>query len=210
MIEKYQLKRRSLNVGSWPSVTSELTKTGEDGISVRMMNKNSIPGIADRTPKRHGINKISVTTKALLKPLIDRYGAAYVQVLLDWANIVGPRFADLSQVLNLKFPPNKKTGGILRLRCISAAIPLLQAQSPQIIDRINQYFGYNAVAQLRFQAGLVIKKMPSKIVPPKPLSPETQTKIETITREITTDALREALQRLGAGIYQEEEVKRAK
>ena len=175
-----------------------------------MINKNSIPGIADRAPKRHGINKISVTTKALLKPLMDRYGAAYVQVLLDWPHIIGARFAELSQVQHLKFPPNSKTGGILQLRCISAAIPLLQAQSPQIIDRINRYFGYNAVAQLRFQAGLVVKKMPGKIAEQKPLSPEAQTQIESITNGVTSDALREALQRLGTGIYLEEEVNRAK
>ncbi|MES2607318.1 MAG: DciA family protein [Pseudomonadota bacterium] len=175
-----------------------------------MINKNSTPGIADRTPKRHGINKISVMTKALLKPLIDRYGAAYVQVLLDWANIVGPRFAELSHVIHLKFPANKKTEGVLQIRCISAAIPLLQAQSPQIIDRINRYFGYNAVAQLRFQAGLVIKKLPGKAIVQKPLPPETQTKIESITSGVSNDTLREALQRLGAGIYQEEELNRAK
>ncbi len=189
---------------------SELTKTGEAGIRVRMINKNSIPGIADREPKRYGINKISVTTKVLLKPLIERYGAAYVQVLLDWANIVGPRFAELSQVVHLKFPLNKKTEGVLQIRCLSAAIPLLQAQSPQIIDRINRYFGYNAVAQLRFQAGLVVKKMPGKIASPKPLKAEAQTEIESIISTVSNDSLRDALKRLGTGIYLEEEVNRAK
>ena len=175
-----------------------------------MINKNSIPGIADRDQKRYGINKISVTTKVLLKPLIERYGAAYVQVLLDWANIVGPRFAGLSQVIHLKFPLNKKTEGILQIRCLSAAIPLLQAQSPQIIDRINRYFGYNAVAQLRFQAGLVIKKMPGKVASPKPLKAEAQTEIESIISTVSNDSLRDALKRLGTGIYLEEEVNRAK
>ena len=194
----------------WACVISELTKTGEDGIRVRMMKKNSIPGIADREPKRHGINKISVTTKVLLKPLVERYGAAYVQVLLDWANIIGPRFADLSQVIHLKFQSNKKTEGILQIRCLSAAIPLLQAQSPQIIDRINRYFGYNAVSQLRFQAGLVIKKMPGKIASLKPLKAESQTEIESIISTVSNDSLRDALKRLGTGIYLEEEINRAK
>jgi len=175
-----------------------------------MMKKKSIPGIADRKPKRYGINPISVTTKVLLKPLMDRYGAAYVQVLFDWPIIIGARFAELTCVVNLKFPPNKKTSGILHLRCMSAAIPLLQAQSPQIIDRINRYFGYNAVAQIRFQAGLVIKKSVTKPVVKKKLPLETQTKIDSITHNIENDALREALQRLGAGIYQEEENNRAK
>lgn len=175
-----------------------------------MINKNSTPGIAYREPKRYGINKISVTTKVLLKPLIDRYGAAYVQILLDWPHIVGSRFAELSSVIHLKFPPNKKTEGVLQIRCISAAIPLLQAQSLQIIARINRYFGYNAVAQLKFQAGLVVKKKPGKATERKMLTAETQTKIESMTNVVTNDNLREALQRLGAGIYQEEEVSRAK
>jgi hypothetical protein len=174
-----------------------------------MKKENSIQGIAERTPKRHGINKISATTKALLKPFIDRYGAAYVQVLLDWPIIIGQRFADLTQVIHLKFPVGKKNGGTLQLRCVSAAIPLLQAQTPQIIDRINCYFGYNAVAQIRFQAGLIVTKKNTNAAKSPTLSAETQTKIESITHDVKNDNLREALQRLGAGIYLEETSKTA-
>ena len=170
-----------------------------------MINNNSISGIADRAPKRHGINKISATTKALLKPIIDRYGAAYVQVLLDWPTIIGPRFANITKVIHLKFPVGKKTGGVLQLRCISAAIPLLQAQSPQIIDRINRYFGYNAVAEIRFQAGLTVIKKNDSTQKSKTLAIEAQTEIESITNDVTNDNLRAALQRLGAGIYLEQD-----
>ncbi|MDP5370408.1 MAG: DciA family protein, partial [Pseudomonadota bacterium] len=99
---------------------------------------------------------------------------------------------------------------ILQIRCLSAAIPLLQAQSPQIIDRINRYFGYNAVAQLRFQAGLVVKKMPGKVIEQKPLKAEAQTEIESIISTVSNDSLRDALKRLGTGIYLEEEINRVK
>lgn len=175
-----------------------------------MMKKNYTQGIADSMPKRQGINRISATTKVLLKPLMDRYGKAYVQILLDWPDIIGKRFADISSFVHLKFPQGKKTEGILQLRCISAAIPLLQAQSPQIIDRLNRYFGYKAIAQIRFQAGLVVKKKAVNPVHQIVLSNEKQTEIKSITSTVANDALREALERLGAGIFKEEEATRAK
>jgi hypothetical protein len=175
-----------------------------------MMKKNYTPYLAHSVPKRHGINRISATTKVLLKPLMDQYGKAYVQILLDWPDIIGKRFADVTRFVQLKFPLGKKSDGVLHLRCISAAIPLLQGQSPQIIDRINRYFGYKAIAQIRFQAGLVIKKRNKNSVDQVVLSEEKKTKIKEITSTITDDKLREALERLGAGIFKEEEAARVK
>ena len=171
-----------------------------------MMKDSTKPDIANRTPKRHGINRISAMTKTLLKPMIDRYGMVYVNILLDWPSIVGERYAELTCVQQLKFPSDKKTDGVLSIRCVSAAIPILQASSPQIIERLNQYFGYRAIVQIRFQAGLVLKKAPpKKTIADKPLSTEANEKINTIINDVTNDDLRLALQRLGEGIFKEAE-----
>ncbi|MDP3371592.1 MAG: DciA family protein [Candidatus Paracaedibacteraceae bacterium] len=175
-----------------------------------MMKKNYTQYLTDSAQKRHGINRISVTTKVLLKPLMDNYGKAYVQILLDWPDIIGKHFADVTSFMQLKFPLGKKIDGVLHLRCISAAIPLLQAQSPQIIDRINRYFGYKAVVQIRFQAGLVINKKNKSCVNQIVLSEEKTSEIKEITRTIKDDKLREALERLGAGIFKEEEAAHVK
>lgn len=171
-----------------------------------MMKDSTKSGIANRTPKRHGINRISAMTKTLLKPMINRYGMAYVNILLDWPIIVGERYAELTAVQGLKFPMGKKTDGVLSLRCVSAAIPILQVSSPQIIERLNQYFGYRAIVNIRLQAGLIPKKTSKKqTTVDKPLSPQSHEKINTITNDVPNDELRIALQRLGECIFKEEE-----
>ncbi len=171
-----------------------------------MMRKNTKPDIADRTPKRHGINRISAMTRALLKPMMDHYGEAYVGILLDWPTIVGERYAKLTAVQYLKFPKDKKTDGILYIRCVSAAMPIMQAQSPQLIERLNRYFGYKAIVSIRLQAGLVFdassRKKPTY---EHPLSEEAHQTINALTTDIANDELRLALQRLGEGILKENE-----
>ncbi len=171
-----------------------------------MMIKNTKPDIADRTPKRQGINRISAMTKALLKPMIDQYGEAYVGILLDWPTIIGERYAKLTAVQYLKFPKDRKTDGILYIRCVSAAMPILQAQSPQLIERLNRHFGYRAIVNIRLQAGLVFDaSIQKKKMPEIPLSENAHRTINKLTTDIANDELRLALQRLGEGILKESE-----
>jgi hypothetical protein len=166
-------------------------------------------GINQKDPRFHKIQAISSLTRVLLKPLVDQFGAIYVGLLSNWPSIVGLKLAEISVVSSVKFQGANKTKGILFVRCVSSSIPFLQMQYPQILDKINRYFGYGAIEQIRFQGGYVPskkKKLEKKTIP---LSQDSVEKIENLTESIKNKDLQNALNRLGVGIFQEENNNRA-
>ncbi len=69
----------------------------------------------------------------------------------------------------------------------------VQHIAPQLLERINTYFGYRAVAELRIMQGPVMRD-----VPPEP--PAREIKQVSLDKEIEDEKLRAALEKLGAGI----------
>jgi hypothetical protein len=144
----------------------------------------------------------SLTTKALQK-----YGFSAASLILDWPAIVGPELAQHAAPERMKWPrhvepadddessrPARRSGATLMLRVDSAKALDVQYRSQQIVERINAYFGYAAVAHLR------IIQAPLPNLPPKR---EARARAEPLTREVAGVAdtgLRDALARLGAEI----------
>ena len=55
----------------------------------------------------------------------------------------------------IRFPPGEKSGGILQLVVLPAHAPLIQHVIPEIIERVNRFFGYKAVAKVKLRQGAV-------------------------------------------------------
>lgn len=144
----------------------------------------------------------ALTTKALQK-----YGFSTAGLILDWPSIVGSELARYTSPERLKWPratepdeddvspaPARRAGAVLVLRVEPAKALDVQYRTRQIVERINTYFGYAAVAQLR----IVQAPMPS--APAKPAPKRT---IEPLTQEVagvSDPGLRDALARLGGEI----------
>ena len=90
-----------------------------------------------------------------------RYGFIQSSVVSRWPEIVGERYADVSLPEAIYFPRGKKEGGTLRLLVSGAHATMMQHVAPQIIERVNRFFGYQAVSQLRFSQG-EIKPRPAR------------------------------------------------
>src|SRR6185436_19203001 len=89
-----------------------------------------------------------------------------------------------------------RAGATLVLRVDSAQALTVQYSAKQIIDRVNAYFGYAAIAELRLiQAPLHESRRPVKALPRPPLEPLTAEVVG-----VADASLRDALARLGAGI----------
>jgi hypothetical protein len=154
-------------------------------------------------PKAVGSFLPSLTTKALQK-----YGFSAASLIMEWPSIVGSEIARYAAPERLKWPRSpeiaddeadagarsRRSGAVLMLRVDSAKALDVQYRAAQIIERINAYFGYAAVAQLRtVQAPM----------PPAASRREARARPEPLTREVANigDArLRDALARLGAEI----------
>lgn len=96
-----------------------------------------------------------------------KFGFLQHSIVSRWNEIVGPRYAGVSIPESIRFPPGKRAEGVLSLVVGSAHAPMMQHIAPEIIERVNRFFGYAAIARLTFRHGEV-KRAPKRAAPPPP------------------------------------------
>lgn len=143
----------------------------------------------------------------LTRKAFEKFGFSTATLIMEWPAIVGGEIARWTLPERLKWPrlaagdaeadgvsQNTRSGATLVLRVDQARGLDVQYKSRQIIERINAYFGYAAIAELRIIQGPI-----ERAEEPRSRRPATP----PLTREVSGIAhepLREALARLGASI----------
>ncbi|KPL68119.1 hypothetical protein SZ64_08305 [Erythrobacter sp. SG61-1L] len=84
-----------------------------------------------------------------------RFGFIQSSVVTRWPEIVGPKHAEVCVPESIRFPPGEKSDGILQLTVTPAHAPLIQHVIPEIMERVNRFFGYKAVARVKLRQGAV-------------------------------------------------------
>lgn len=131
-----------------------------------------------------------------------RFGFVQSSVVTRWPEIVGPAHARVCAPEAIRFPPGEKADGILQLVVQPAHAPLIQHVIPEIIERVNRFFGYKAVARVKLRQGAVKADAARKpaAAPPslKPIpmelgeslrdigDPELRTVLESLARSISS------------------------
>lgn len=86
-----------------------------------------------------------------------RFGFVQSSVVSRWDEIVGARYAAVSAPESIRFPVGKKSEGTLELTVEGAHATMIQHVLPEIIERVNRFFGYGAVARIKVRQGVVAK-----------------------------------------------------
>jgi hypothetical protein len=154
----------------------------------------------DMIPRMRTLDK---DFRSLTRAAFARYGFAYADLITQWPAIVGDDVAQWSEPERIRWPragaDERKQGGTLVILVTPGRGLDLQHQTPLIIDRINAFYGYSAIAQVRIRQGaLNRKKAPSRALPA--LGAEQANALETKLEEVADPELREALKRLGQGV----------
>lgn len=151
---------------------------------------------------RQGPINIGTFTGRAAKPALGKRGFAGAEMLTHWATIVGPELSAFACPLEVKYPRGRNAGATLHLRVAhGAAATMLQMKIPAIIQRINRFFGYEAVAQVQAAQGpLPPRARPP--APPKPLSPAALARVEGEVAGVTSEPLKAALLKLGKTLQQ--------
>ena len=84
-----------------------------------------------------------------------RFGFVQSSVVTRWPEIVGEKYARVCSPESIRFPPGEKAEGILQLVVVPAHATIIQHVVPEIIDRVNRFFGYQAVARAKLRQGAV-------------------------------------------------------
>lgn len=129
-------------------------------------------------------------------------GFASSELVTRWKDIVGPEIAAHCEPLKISWPraqtDEETEPATLVLRVEGPSALEIQHLSAVIIERVNRFFGWQAVGRLALRQAPLSRKI--KPAPPPPPDPVETARIEAELPEITDDGLRAALARLGASI----------
>ena len=92
-----------------------------------------------------------------------KFGFVQASVVSRWPEIVGERYGKVSLPESIRFPAGKKSGGTLTLLVEGAHAPLIQHLGPMIIERVNRFFGYEAINKVAFRQGKVMNSTPKRL-----------------------------------------------
>ena len=152
--------------------------------------------------RRKGAVALGELVGPIIDPVIARRGFATADLLAAWPEIVGPAHADCTAPERIVWPRAKageSPPGVLFLRVDGPRAIFVQHELPQIIERINAFFGYAAIGQVRIvQAPVAVK--PAAPEAPARLAPAAEAALENRLTTVEADRLRAALARLGRGV----------
>lgn len=128
----------------------------------------------------------------VLTPIVQSQGFVRAGILLEWESIVGKRFSAICQPEKVIFPLHQRREGKLVIRTPSAMAPELAFLEPKILEKINCYYGYQAISRLVIVQG-PIKKKQEKIESKPPLSSAAVDFVQNQTAAIEDVFLQKAL-----------------
>lgn len=137
-----------------------------------------------------------------------RFGFVQSSVVTRWPEIVGPTHALVCAPEAIRFPPGEKSEGILQLVVSPAHAPLIQQVIPEIIERVNRFFGYNAVARAKIRQGAVKPPRGEERAKPPPSLKPIPMELGDSLRDIGDPELRTVLESLARSLGDKEENER--
>ncbi len=149
-------------------------------------------------PRQNRARAVSELLPAIHGAAFKRFGFVQSALVTRWPEIVGARWAAASAPESLRFPPGKRADGVLTIVVRGAHAPMMQHIAPEIVERVNRFFGYVAVARLTIRQGEVAKPMPRSAPPSlKPAPAEVGEGLKVIA----DPELRAVLESLAAGVH---------
>lgn len=161
----------------------------------------------DRRPGK--MRPVGALMHGLTKRALGKHGFSSAALIEEWDNVIGPELAATCQPVKLGFPPRQRDNGTLHIRADSGTALELQHLEPQIIQRVNAFLGYAAVARLTYiQAPMSKRQMDARRhrkSPPDPvITPPMPAATAKEIAAVDDPDLRASLERLGAAIRQSE------
>ena len=153
-------------------------------------------------PSRSFPRPLSDLLAPTLTGVLKSQGFASAEILSRWADIVGAEVAASSEPMKINWPrvrdeetPEPAT---LVLRVEGPAALEIQHLSAVILERVNRFFGWQAIGRIALRQAPLRRRVPKK--PPAPPDPIIAARIAESLPGIEDDDLRQAIGRLGAAI----------
>lgn len=161
-----------------------------------------------RTFRQRRELQIAEIANGIVDPVLARRAGISTALLGSWDEIAGEQFADCSRPEKIAWPRQNgfddgegHSAGVLTIACEGARALFLTHAQGELIGRINAFFGFPAVRQIR-----IVQKPVSPAVrhprAPQPLKGEAAKRLEDMMEGIESEPLRNAVARLGTAVLQ--------
>ncbi|MCQ2741364.1 MAG: DciA family protein [Alphaproteobacteria bacterium] len=146
------------------------------------------------------------------RKMLGKKAFAEADVLSRWTDIVGDETASYSKPIKIDFKKDERTNGSLVVETDGGAFALeLQLKSNVIIERVNTFFGYEAISRLK-----IIQNPKVKIEPKTPthnfektlVTKEEENYIKVLSEGVLNQDLQQSLQKLGRSVVNNNKIKR--
>jgi hypothetical protein len=154
---------------------------------------------AGEKPRAYRARSVSDMLPEIGGAAFRRFGFVQSSVVSRWREIVGERYARVSSPESIRFPPGKRSCGVLHLVVEGAHSTMMQHVAPTIVERVNRFFGYPAVERVQFRQGTVqLRSAKPRPAPPslRPLPAE----LGESLRAVADPELRACLEALARGV----------
>ena len=146
---------------------------------------------------------LSDLVPGLTKDILGKKSLLFGKMLSEWAHIAGADIAAKTMPLDLKYAKklDKKSQATLHLAVQSAYALEISYQKALLIERLNMFFGYPAIKDIKMvqQNNIMNNKKPSS-KPPRPLTMQEERVLDEMVGGIQENDLQTALKNLGKAI----------
>jgi hypothetical protein len=153
-------------------------------------------------PGKTQARPVAEVLRKTIKDAFAKQGFAATELVTRWPEIVGADIAPYCEPEKIQWPKpfgtEDQQPGTLVLRVEGPIAIEVQHQSRIILERVNRFFGWQAVTELRLRQAPLGRRR--KRPEPPALDHAQAERIASSLTEIGDDKLRQALARLGAAI----------
>lgn len=158
----------------------------------------------DETPRGGRARSVSEMLGDVGRASFRKFGFVQHAIVSRWGEIVGTRYAGVSAPESIRFPQGKRANGTLTLTVAGAHATMMQHVAPEIVERVNRFFGYPAVDRVVIRQGQVARA-PARPAPQPELKP-VPVELGDSLRAVSDPELRAVLESLARGIATSEAV----
>ncbi len=168
----------------------------QDSLKARTLRGNTLAYLQKHRgrPQYRHAPKAGRATNKVLRPLSRKFGPGVSSLRNHWAEVIGDRWAQLSKPTAIRGSTGAKT---LHIEAKGPAAAMLQADSANILARVNQFLGAGAIAKILVKQGRIKNQKAS----PQPQKPQQQVPKPQMHEKLELEgevSLQAALDKLGA------------
>jgi hypothetical protein len=154
--------------------------------------------------RKPGAIQIADVANGLIDPVLARRAGINTALLSSWPEIAGAQFADCTRPEKIAWQRREEAGdggyqpGTLTVACEGSRALFLSHAQGELIARINSFFGFSAIRQIRIVQKPVAAQPQHRRL--KPLDAVAASRLDDMVEGMEDGKLKEAILRLGRGV----------